>query len=69
MILKNKYYDILIWIVTIVLPASIGLIGTVGGALNWEYTDITMTIVAAVTTFLGAILGVSNVNYKKEERK
>jgi len=68
MILNNKYYDILKWIVTIVLPASVALIGTVGGSLNWDYTEITMTIVGAVTTFLGATLGVSNSNYKKEDK-
>jgi len=68
MILNNKYYDILKWIVTIVLPASVSLIGTVGGSLNWEYTELTMTIVGAVTTFLGATLGVSNSNYKKEDK-
>lgn len=68
MILNNKYYDILKWIVTIVLPASVALIGTVGGSLNWDYTEITMTIVGAVTTFLGAALGVSNSNYKKEDK-
>lgn len=67
MILKNKYYDILVWVVQIVLPASVGLIGTIGGALNWQYTEITMTIIGAVTTFFGVILGVSNKQYKKEE--
>jgi len=68
MILNSKYYDILKWIVTIVLPASIALIGTVGGSFNWSYTEATLTIVAAVTTFLGATLGISNANYKKEEK-
>lgn len=56
------------WVVQIVLPAFIGLIGAVGGSLNWADTEITMTIVSAVTAFLGAILGVSNSNYKKEEQ-
>lgn len=65
--LTNKTYDVLKWVVQIVLPALIGLIGAVGGSLNWADTEITMTIVSAVTAFLGAILGVSNSNYKKEE--
>lgn len=66
--LSNKTYDIMKWVVQIVLPAFIGLIGAVGGSLNWADTEITMTIVSAVTAFLGAILGVSNSNYKKEEQ-
>lgn len=68
MILKDKQYNILKWVVSIVLPASIALIGTVGGSFNWEYTEITMTVVGAVTTFLGATLGISNANYKKEDK-
>ena len=68
MTLNSKYYDILKWIGTIVLPASIALIGTVGGSFDWAYTEITMTIVGAVTTFLGATLGISNANYKKEDK-
>lgn len=66
MILNSKWYDILKWVVSIVLPASIALIGTVGGSFNWEHTELAMTITGAVTTFLGATLGISNVNYKKE---
>jgi len=66
--LNSKYYDILKWVVTIVLPASIALIGTIGGSIDWSYTEVTLTIVAAVTTFLGTALGVSNLNYKKEDK-
>ena len=64
---NNKTYDIMKWIVQTFLPALIALVGGIGAATNFEYTEITMTILAAVTTFLGALLGVSNHNYIKGE--
>lgn len=67
MIMDNKYYDTLKWIVQVVLPALGVLIGTVGISLGWEQTDLTITILTAVTAFLGSMLGVSNHNYKKDE--
>ena len=64
---NNKTYDIMKWIVQTFLPALIALVGAIGSATNFEHTEITMTTLAAVTTFLGALLGVSNHNYKKGE--
>ncbi|WP_373710714.1 phage holin [Jeotgalibaca porci] len=64
--LDNNTYDVLKWIVQIVMPALIALIGVVGATLAWEHTEIAMTLIGAVTTFLGVILGVSNSNYKKD---
>lgn len=63
--LKNKTYDKLKWIVLTVLPAGAVLISTVGNSLNWQYTEIIVTILNAVTVFLGASLGVSSANYHK----
>lgn len=64
--LNNKTYDYLKYVVTMVLPALVTLIGVVGGSLHWEHTEVTMTIVGGITAFLGASLGISNANYKKE---
>ena len=63
--MNNKTYDYLKWMVLTVLPALAVLISTVGGSLSWDYTDITVTILNAVTVFLGASLGVSSINYHK----
>lgn len=67
--LNNKTYDVLKHVVLVVMPASIAFIGVVGQAFNWEFTELAMTIVSAVTTFAGTVLGVSNAQYKKEENK
>ena len=69
MIMNNKYYDTLKWIVQVVLPSLGVFIGTVGISLGWDQTDLTITILTAVTAFLGSLLGISNHNYKKEDGK
>ena len=63
--MSNRQYDILKWIAQILLPA----LGTLYFALSkiWGFpyaTEVVGTI-AAVDTFLGALLGISSVNYNK----
>ena len=66
--LDNRTYDILKWIALVFLPALATLIGAVGGHLNWAPTDTVVYIMVAFDTFMGAILGISNINYQKEKR-
>lgn len=66
--LDSKVYDVLKWVVITVLPAAAVLIGTVGPTLGWQYTDTTVTILNAVTVFLGATIGVSSINYQKQDQ-
>lgn len=64
--LTNKTYDILKWIVVIVLPAAATLYAALGGIWGLPLvTEITGTITAA-DTFLGAVLMISSANYKGE---
>lgn len=64
--LDNKVYDILKWIAQILLPA----IGTLYFALSkiWGFPYATEIVgsIAAVDTFLGALLGISSASYNKE---
>ena len=64
--MTNKTYDILKWIVLIVLPAFAVLAGVVGNELNWVHTDTFVTILNAFTAFLGVSLGFSNKSFKDE---
>ena len=43
------------------------LVGVILNCFNVNGTEIVLTIMTAVTTFLGVILGISNINYKKKE--
>lgn len=66
--MKNKTYDVLKWIAIMGLPPVAVFIGTVGTATNWEYTGITVTIITALDTLLGAWVGVSNSTYSKAKK-
>lgn len=58
-IIPDKVYDVLKWIGLIVIPAVATFIGTVGSAAGWADTELTVTVVTAVGTLMGAVLGVS----------
>ena len=62
--LNNSTYDIIKWVVSIVLPAFAVLVGVLGKSYGFEYTDIAVTTITAVTAFLGTIMQVSNTKYK-----
>lgn len=65
MLLSNRMYDILKFIVIIALPAFITLVNIVGVQLGYDMTT-TIVILTAINTFIGALIGVSTVNYRKE---
>ena len=64
--MSNKTYDVLKWVATVVLPALATLTLTIGQI--WNLSTWTVPIgatIAAVATFLGAILGISSIAYNK----
>ena len=65
MTLSSKTYDRMKWFTLIFLPALVTFTGVVMNALDFTYTDVTLTILVAFQTFLGSILGISNYNYNK----
>lgn len=63
--LKNEVYDVLKWIVMIVIPAL--TTAYVGLAAIWGFpyaTEVAKTS-AVVCTLLGALLGISTAEYRK----
>ena len=64
--LSNKVYDVLKWIALVFLPA----IGTLYFALSsiWglPFGEQIVGTITAIDAFLGAILGISTINYNKE---
>lgn len=63
--LPDNVYNVLKWITLVFLPALTTLVGVILNSFDVGCTDIVLTIMTAVTTFMGAILGISNVNYNK----
>lgn len=66
--LPNKVYDILKWIVAIVIPAVLTFYGVVGATCNIPYTQEVLTIGTAFDTMLGTILGISTISYNKNKQ-
>lgn len=63
---KNRTYDILKWVSMVVLPALATLIIGIFKIWNIPYgVEISATIMA-LDTFLGALLGISSIQYNKE---
>lgn len=61
---NNRTFDILKWIALVGLPALACLWFTVGKIWQFPYlAEIEATIVA-IDTFLGALLGISNIRYQ-----
>lgn len=66
MILNNKFFTVLKWILATAVAPTIALITGLGELYHFDTTLIVGTI-TLVATFLGALLGVSNYNYKKSK--
>lgn len=62
--MSNKVYDVLKWILLVAVAPTIALITGLGELYGFDTTLIVGTI-SLVATFLGALLGVSNVKYKR----
>lgn len=61
--LNDKLYNILKWICLTALPALTALYGVIGTTLHIPYTQETLTILTAIDTCLGTLIGVSAVKY------
>jgi hypothetical protein len=70
MIFKNsKVYDVLKWIALVVLPALSSLYIGLGQFWNIPYPSQIAGTIMLVDAFLGALLGISSIQYAKKEDK
>lgn len=65
--LSNKTYDILKYIVTIVLPAVTTLWLTIASIWKIPYGEPIGATMGAITVFLGALIGISSKNYNNSK--
>lgn len=63
--MSNQVYDVLIWVAQIVLPAAGALYAALAGIWGFPYGEQIVGTISAVDVFLGAILKISNAQYKK----
>ena len=64
--MTNKTYDVLKFFAQIVLPALSAFYVTVAGLWGLPFPKEISGTIMAVDTFLGALLMISNAQYKKE---
>ena len=67
MILNNKIYDALKWIVMVVIPALTTAYVGLSGMWGWPYATEVAKTSAVICTLLGALLGISTAQYNKQE--
>nr|DAT10796.1 MAG TPA: holin [Caudoviricetes sp.] len=65
LILSDKTYSLLKWVALILLPALGTLYFALASIWGLPFGEQIVGTITAVDTFLGAILGISTNNYKK----
>lgn len=66
--LSSATYDVLKWLVLIVIPALTTFYAVLDNLFAWGYAEIVTTISAATCTCIGAIIGISTAQYNKENK-
>lgn len=65
LILNDKTYSLLKWVALILLPALGTLYFALASIWGLPFGEQIVGTITAIDTFLGAILGISTNNYKK----
>ena len=66
--MSNKTYDVLKWIAQIFLPALGTLYFGLAKIWNLPYPEEIVGTITAVDLFLGALLGISTLEYNKRNK-
>lgn len=66
MILPDKIYNVLKWLCLIFAPALITLLTTIFTLYGIPNVEIVTGTIAAIATFVGALIGVSSKAYNKK---
>lgn len=64
--MSNKLYDFLKWTAQILLPAIATLYFALAQIWGLPYSEEIVGTITAIDAFLGALLGISSYNYRKE---
>lgn len=66
--MSNKAYDILKWVAQILLPAFGTLYFALAAIWNLPYAEEVVGTITAIDCFLGALLGISTMKYKENNK-
>ena len=66
--LSSRTYELLRWLVAIILPAIIVFFDTLAKAWNWNIpVEPITTSLSALSLFLGTIFGISKLSFDKNQ--
>lgn len=65
LLMSDKTYDIMKWIVQYILPGLGVLYAIIAGVTGLPYAEVVLAIVMAIDWFLGIVLGISTKQYNK----
>lgn len=65
--MSNKVYDVLKWIAQILLPAIGTLYFAIASIWGLPYAEQIVGTITAIDAFLGALLGISTMQYNKQQ--
>ena len=70
-ILPDKIYNILKWVALIAIPAIVTFLSVVLGVLDVDpkTVNVIVTILAALGTLIGSLIGVSTNAYNKKKKE
>lgn len=63
--LPDNVYNVLKWICLVLLPAISTLYFALGGIWGFPYVEQIVGTISAIEVFLGALLGISTIQYNK----
>lgn len=66
--IPDNVYNVLKWVAIVCIPALTTFIGVVLGAISADpgISNIILTILPAIGTLIGSLIGISTHNYNKE---
>ncbi len=67
--MSNKVYDVLKFIAQILLPALGTLYFALAKIWQFPYAEEIVGTISAIDVFLGALLGISTMQYNKEQEQ
>lgn len=67
--LPDNVYDVLKWIVVLLLPAGGTLYTALANLWGFPYGDQIVGTILAIDTFLGTVLGISTLSYNKQNKQ
>lgn len=67
MIIPDKVYNVMKWVLIVAVPALITFLTTIFALYNIPHIEIVVGTISAVATLLGGLLGISTKEYNKKK--